>query len=113
MSKIYAFALASQSASISASNNRLDAFLTARHRRYLANAFDGWETWLNREREELVDLMFVSERAYPADYRSPRHKLSSSDRSTRLAALIVVVLSSLGLWCLIWLAVSTLASALP
>jgi hypothetical protein len=56
--------------------------------------------------------------AYPADYRSGQNGISRPDRSERRnplgpgAALIIVLLSSLGLWGVIWLAVSPLASAL-
>jgi hypothetical protein len=52
----------------------------------------------------------MSEGAYPAD-PSLRDK-TRSNRSTRLAKFIVVVLLSLGLWWPIWLAVRRLASAL-
>ena len=54
-----------------------------------------------------------------ADYRRPHDAISRPDQSERESplapgvALIIVVLSSLGLWGVIWLAVSSLASVLP
>ena len=56
---------------------------------------------------------------YAAEYRSRHGAISRPgqfERERPLAprvALIIVVLSSLGLWCVIWLAVSSLAWALP
>jgi hypothetical protein len=64
-----------------------------------------------REQEELEDRKPVSEGAYPADYPSLRDK-SRSSRLRRVKTLIVIVLLSLGLWWVIWLAVRRLASAL-
>ena len=56
---------------------------------------------------------------YAAEYRRRRDAISRPDLSERESslapgvALIMIVLSSLGLWYVIWLAVSSLASALP
>ena len=56
---------------------------------------------------------------YTADYRRRHDAISRPDQSERegpLApglALIIIVLSSLGFWCVIWLAVSSLAWVLP
>ena len=56
---------------------------------------------------------------YAAQYRRRHDTISRPDQSERErplasgAALAIIVLSSLGLWCLIWLAVSSLPSALP
>lgn len=55
---------------------------------------------------------------YAAEYRRRHDAISRSNQSERESplapgvALIIIVLSSLGLWCVIWLAVSSLASAL-
>jgi hypothetical protein len=66
-----------------------------------------------------VNRHAVPHYSYAAEYRR-RHdaisRLDQSERESPLApgvALIISVLSSLGLWCVIWLAVSSLASALP
>lgn len=75
---------------------------------------------VNGEREKLVDRNTVLEYAYSADHRSLRDRSPRSDRLAPEAAafltvgeaLIVVGLLSLGLWAAIWLAVSSLASAL-
>ena len=54
----------------------------------------------------------------PAAYRRDHHAISRPDRSkseSRLApgaALMMIVLSSLGLWSVIWLVVSSLAAGL-
>ena len=54
-----------------------------------------------------------------AEYRRRHDAISRPDQSERESPLapgvapIIIVLSSLGLWCVIWLAVSSLASALP
>jgi len=51
---------------------------------------------------------------YPAEYRRGHDAISRPDQSERerplapRAALIIVVLWSLGLWCVMWLAVSSL-----
>ena len=56
---------------------------------------------------------------YAAEYRRRHDAISRPDQSQREsplapgAALTIIVLSLLGLWCVIWLAVSSLASALP
>ena len=56
---------------------------------------------------------------YTADYRRRHDAISRPDQSARESpltpgvALILIVLSSLGLWGVIWLAVSSIASALP
>jgi hypothetical protein len=58
--------------------------------------------------------------AYPADYRKWRDGMSRPHRHDRETApspvpgraLVILVLLSLALWGAIWLAVSTLASAL-
>jgi hypothetical protein len=56
---------------------------------------------------------------YTADYRRRHDAISRPDQSERErpiapgVALIIIVLSSLGLWCVVWLAVSSLASVLP
>lgn len=61
----------------------------------------------------------VPHHAYAAEYWRRHNAISGPDQSERegpLApgvALIMVVLLSLGLWCVIWLAVSSFASALP
>jgi hypothetical protein len=57
--------------------------------------------------------------ADPAPYKRAHDAILPRDQSeygappTPGAALMIVVLSSLGLWCVIWLAVSSLTSALP
>jgi hypothetical protein len=56
---------------------------------------------------------------YVAEYRRRHDVISRPDQSERArplapgTALTIIVLSSLGLWCVIWLAVSSLAWALP
>ena len=56
---------------------------------------------------------------YAAEYRKRHDLISRPDQSERArplapgTALTIIMLSSLGLWCVIWLAVSSLASALP
>ena len=56
---------------------------------------------------------------YAAEYWRRHNAISRPDQSERESPLapgvapIIIVLSSLGLWCVIWLAVSSLASALP
>jgi hypothetical protein len=61
----------------------------------------------------------VPHHGYAAEYRRRHDAISGPDQSERegpLApgvALIMIVLLSLGLWCVIWLGVSSLASALP
>jgi hypothetical protein len=66
-----------------------------------------------------VNRHTVPRYGYAAEYRR-RHDAGSrpdqSERDSPLApgvALLIVVLSSLGLWCVIWWAVSSLAPALP
>jgi hypothetical protein len=65
-----------------------------------------------------VDKSTVSHYHYPA-YRRVHDVISrpdQSERETALApgpALIIVALASLGLWWVIWLVSSSLASALP
>jgi hypothetical protein len=50
--------------------------------------------------------------AYPADYRRVQGAIWQPDLSlTRGAALLVIILLSLGLWGVIWLAVVFFASA--
>jgi hypothetical protein len=55
---------------------------------------------------------------HPAEHRRRHDAMSRPDQSERESpsapgvALIIIVLSSLGLWCAIWLAVSSLAAAL-
>jgi hypothetical protein len=56
---------------------------------------------------------------YAAEYRNRRDAISRPDQSEREsplapgAALTIIAALSLGFWCAIWLAVSSLASALP
>jgi hypothetical protein len=67
-------------------------------------------TQLNRERKELVDSKPVSDRAHPADYRKVEGAISRpADGLPEERGLIVVLLLSLGLWSLIWLAIGSLA----
>jgi hypothetical protein len=66
-----------------------------------------------------VNRHTVPHYGYAAEFRRRQNAISRPDQSERegpLApgvALIMIVLSSLGLWSVIWLAVSSLASALP
>jgi hypothetical protein len=66
-----------------------------------------------------VNRHTVPHYGYAAEFRRRHNAISRPDQSERegpLApgvALIMIVLLSLGLWCIIWLAVSSLASALP
>ena len=49
---------------------------------------------------------------YRRDQSAPRDEVERDVALTKGLALIIIVLSSLGLWWIIWLAVSALASAL-
>jgi hypothetical protein len=66
-----------------------------------------------------VNRHTVPHYGYAAEYRRRHDAISRPDQSEREsplapgAALIIIVLSLLGLWCVIWLAVSSLASVLP
>jgi hypothetical protein len=68
--------------------------------------------------EELVNWHTVPHRGCPSESRTGHDAISrprQSERETALppaTALIVIVLLSLGLWYVIWLAVPSLASAL-
>jgi hypothetical protein len=65
-----------------------------------------------------VNRSTVSQYRNPADYRRDHDAITRPDRSERettltpLAALVIITLVSIGLWWAIWLAVSSLASAL-
>jgi len=65
-----------------------------------------------------VNRHTVSHYRSAAEYRRRHDAISRSDQSERESplapgvALIIIVLSSLGLWCVIWSAVSSLALAL-
>jgi hypothetical protein len=66
-----------------------------------------------------VNRHTVPHYGYAAEYRRRHDAISRPDQSEREsplapgAALTIIVVSSLGLWCVIWFAVSSLASALP
>jgi hypothetical protein len=66
-----------------------------------------------------VNRHTVPHYGYAAEYRRRHDAISRPDQSEREsplapgAALIIIVVSSLGLWFVIWFAVSSLASALP
>jgi len=70
-------------------------------------------------RRKLVNRHTVPHYGYAAEYRRRHDAISRPDQSERQSplapgvALIIIVLSSLGFWCVIWLAVSSSAWALP
>ena len=77
------------------------------------------QTQESRDRRKLVNRHTVPYYRPAAEYWRHHDPISRSDQSERESplapgiALIIIVLSSVGLWCVIWLAVSSLVSALP
>jgi hypothetical protein len=71
------------------------------------------------DRRKLVTRHTVPHFAYAAEYWRRHNAITrpgQSEREGPLApgvALVMILLLSLGLWCVIWLGVSSLASALP